>query len=115
GLVVLDDIEPADAGPYEWSPGQIDRGKPGSALSAWFPLPFGGPEQVILPGFHSSAENAFKKKGSTGNELFLSSLGLMATGARTVLISRWRTGGQMSFDLVREFMQETPNMAPADA
>ena len=39
----------------------------------------------------------------------------MASGARTVLLSRWRTGGQTSFDLVREFAQELPHTAPADA
>ena len=27
----------------------------------------------------------------------------MSTGVRTILISRWRPGGQSSFDLVREF------------
>ena len=30
-------------------------------------------------------------------------------------MSRWRTGGQTSFDLVREFVQELPHMAPSDA
>ncbi len=39
----------------------------------------------------------------------------MANGARTVLLSRWRTGGQTSFDLVREFAQELPRTSPADA
>ena len=39
----------------------------------------------------------------------------MASGARTVLLSRWRTGGQSSYDLVREFAQELPHTSPADA
>jgi len=39
----------------------------------------------------------------------------MANGARTVLVSRWRTGGQTSFDLVREFLQELPNSSASDA
>ncbi len=30
-------------------------------------------------------------------------------------MSRWRTGGQTSFDLVREFTQELPRTSPADA
>jgi CHAT domain-containing protein len=47
--------------------------------------------------------------------MFLSVCGLMATGARTLLISRWRTGGQSSLDLVREFAQELPQSSPADA
>ena len=32
-----------------------------------------------------------------------------------MLLSRWRTGGQTSFDLVREFVQELPNSSPSDA
>ena len=39
----------------------------------------------------------------------------MSSGARTILLSRWRTGGQSSFDLVREFAQELPHTSPADA
>jgi hypothetical protein len=45
----------------------------------------------------------------------MSITGLMATGARTVLISRWRPGGQSSIDLVREFAQELPHTTAADA
>jgi hypothetical protein len=114
-LVVLDDIEPNDSGPYEWSPGQLDRGRPGSQLSSWLTLPWGGPSCVVLPGFHSHAENAMKKGSSAGNELFLATCGLMATGTETILISRWRPGGQISFDLVREFVQELPSVPPVDA
>jgi hypothetical protein len=47
--------------------------------------------------------------------LFLSLCGLMSTGARTILISRWRTGGQTSLGLVREFAQELPHISPAEA
>jgi hypothetical protein len=39
----------------------------------------------------------------------------MSCGARTILLSRWRTGGQSSFDLVREFAQELPHTSPSDA
>ena len=39
----------------------------------------------------------------------------MSTGVRTILISRWRPGGQSSFDLVREFAQELPHESPAAA
>ena len=39
----------------------------------------------------------------------------MANGSRTLLLSRWRTGGQSSFDLVREFVQELPHTSPSEA
>jgi hypothetical protein len=39
---------------------------------------------------------------------------MMATGARTVLLSRWRTGGRTNLDLVREYARELPE-GPAAA
>ena len=114
---MLDDLALSDRDPFGWAPASIDRGKPGALLSDWLQLPWGGPDVVILPGFHTPAEDAMKRVGRNlpGNDLFLSVCGLMANGARTVLLSRWRSGGQTSFDLVREFAQELPNTTPADA
>jgi len=114
GLIVLDDVE-AGEGPYDWSPVQIDRGRPGSSLESWLSLPWGGPDHVILPAFHTLAESGMRKTTAAGNDLFLSLCGLMSSGVRTVLISRWRTGGQTSIDLVREFAQELPHAGPAEA
>ena len=39
----------------------------------------------------------------------------MSTGARTIVLSRWRPGGQTSVDIIREFVQELPHTTPADA
>lgn len=114
GLIVLDDIEPT-SGAYDWSPAQLDRGKPGGSLGSWFALPWGGPEQIILPGFHTGAESGLRKSQAAGEDLFLSLCGLMSSGARTILLSRWRTGGQSSVELVREFAQELSHTAPAEA
>jgi tetratricopeptide (TPR) repeat protein len=119
-LVVYTEITPPRNNVYEWTPVQLDHGLPGSQLAQWFSLPIGGPDQVVLPGFRTSAEfylDPAKNKGLdvSGSDLFLSVCGLMGTGARTVLISRWRTGGQNSFDLVREFVQELPFTTADDA
>jgi hypothetical protein len=111
-LIVLDDIEPAE--PYDWSPLQVDR-KTGDTLAGWFALPFGGPERVILPGYHTAAESGARKGKTNGEEMFLALCGLMSAGARTILISRWRPAGQTSLELVREFAQELPNTTAADA
>ncbi|MFV2068652.1 MAG: tetratricopeptide repeat protein, partial [Pirellulales bacterium] len=114
-LIVLDDIE--SAGPYDWAPIRLDHPESVGALRNWFRLPWGGPRQILLPGFHTAAESSLKRNRSqaSGQELFLSICGLMSCGARTVLLSRWRTGGQSSFDLVREFVQELPHTRAADA
>jgi hypothetical protein len=117
-LVVLSDIPTADTGPYAWSPTPTERATGATgALAAWFALPWGSPEEIYLPGFHTAAETSLKKpgKGLPGTEVFLSVCGLMANGARTVLLTRWRTGGQSSLDLVREFAQELPHASAANA
>ncbi len=113
-VVILHDMVDRARGPYDWSPLQIDRGKAGGTLDSWIALPWGAPQQVVMPGFHTAAEDGLKRR-STGNELFLTVTGLMATGTRTILLSRWRTGGQTSYDLVREFTQELPYSVAADA
>jgi hypothetical protein len=115
GLIVLDEISGADDDPYDWSPLGHDH-KNAGALANWFALPWGGPDFIILPSYHTAAERAMKKQSADpGNEIFLSVCGLMANGARTILLSRWRTGGQSSVDLVREFVQELPHTSAAEA
>lgn len=113
-LIVLDDIEDSERGPYDWAPTRYDAGKPMSALSAYATLPWAGPQQVVLPGYHTPVARGLKG-GGTGDEVFLSVMGLMASGSRTILISRWRTGGQTSYDLIREFVQELPHTSAANA
>jgi CHAT domain-containing protein len=39
----------------------------------------------------------------------------MASGAQTVLVSRWRTGGQTNLNLVREFLQELGKVPASEA
>jgi hypothetical protein len=116
-LIVLDDLADADAGPLGWSPLPLDHGKQGGTLADWLTLPWGGPTEIVLPGFHTEAEESLRRiaRLNPGNEIFLSVCSLMARGANTILLSRWRTGGQTSLDLAREFSQELPHTTPADA
>jgi hypothetical protein len=113
-LVVWDDMEDTVRGPYAFAPMQIDAGKPGSLLGDWLMLPWNAPDEVIFPGFHTAAEESLGKAGmASGNELFLSACALMASGNDTVLLSRWRTGGQNSVDLIREYLQTSAHAAPS--
>jgi CHAT domain-containing protein len=116
-LIVLDDLANSEQDPYGWAVAPIDRGKAGATLSDWLALPWGGPDVVILPGFHTAAENGLKNfnRKAPGSEIFLGVCGLMANGSRTLLLSRWRSGGQTSFDLVREFAQELPDASASEA
>jgi len=116
-LIVLDDLTLSTRQPYGWTPMPLDNGKPGNLLADWLWLPWGAPREIILPGYHTTAEDSLKRLDRTapGREIFLSACGLMASGCRTVLLSRWRTGGRTSYELVREFAQELPHIAPSEA
>ncbi len=115
-LVVYDDLTLSDQAPLGWSPIPLERAKANGTLADWMGLPWGSPELMVLPGYHTLAENPKRGvHGVPGHELFLSVCGMLATGSRTILLSRWRSGGQSSYDLVREFLQELPHTAPADA
>jgi len=119
-LVVLDDITLNRNDALDWSPLPRPRGKGSDSLADWMGLPLEGPERVVVTGLPTAAETSLKgpRRGegmsaAPGNELFQSVCALMASGARTVLVSRWRTGGQMNLQLVREFVQELEH-SPAD-
>lgn len=114
-LVVFDDVPLSPA--YAWAPLPMDKGPATGSLSQWMSLPCKGPETICLPGFHTAAESALKGQSwqEAGYDLFYPICGLMASGARTVLISRWRPGGQTSYDLVREFVRETSHATASDA
>ncbi|MCE9608568.1 MAG: CHAT domain-containing protein, partial [Planctomycetia bacterium] len=116
-MITFADIVPSPNGPLGAAPMTGDKNSIGGTLGDWVRLPWQGPEQIALPGFHSAAENSLKKASPLdyGNDLFLTVTNLMASGARTILISRWRPGGRTAFDLVREFMQELPYVSATKA
>jgi hypothetical protein len=121
-LVAFDDIEMDSSAPSGWSALPTARGGGRDALSAWIALPYGGPQQVVLTGFATAAEQGLKssrrssgRASRSGSEIFQSLCSLMADGGRTILITRWRTGGGTNFDLVREFMRELPNVPATEA
>jgi tetratricopeptide (TPR) repeat protein len=116
-LIVYADITPSTNGPLQWAPLTGEKSGQGGSLNEWLRLPLDGPEQIALPGFHTAAEAGLKKlqMADAGNELFQATTGLMASGARTILITRWRPAGRTSFDLVREFMQELPYVSASQA
>lgn len=122
-LVVLEDTPSSRTGePLAWTPFSSDKQKLNFPISSWLMLPWGGPQLIVLPGFHTAAENSLKASGgaaaktiTNGDDLFLSSMVFEACGAKTILISRWRTGGRASYDLVGEFLKNYQTMTAADA
>ena len=121
-LIVCHEV-PATGEAYHWSPIPLPTKDAGAELIDWMALPWGGPDEAFFLGYHHApgghSHNGKTDKGQTATEpvsdLFLSLCGMMATGSRTVLISRWRTGGQTNYDLLREFAKELPQATAAAA
>jgi tetratricopeptide (TPR) repeat protein len=122
-LVVLDDIpQPSNGLPLAWSPFGNDRAKMTQPISTWLNLPWGGPQLVVLPAFHTPAESALKASNRSkttvipnGDDLFLTAMALEACGAKTILISRWRTGGRASLDLTENFLKNLDKLPASEA
>lgn len=120
-LVNLDSFAPnADLGE---APTLLPRAKGASkdAMNAWVRLPAVGPEQIVLTGVSTEAEQGLKpskrnsRAAAPGSEMFQSLCSMMAGGARTILMTRWRTSGRTNFDLVREFAHESAQSPAAAA
>lgn len=113
-LIVLSEIVGNNPNTYNWIPFLANKQKTANSILQWVRLPWGAPRLIILPGFRSGAENALKSN-IDGNEFFFSILSMQASGADTILISRWRTGGRSSYDLVNFFMENIRSMDYASA
>ena len=111
-LLVLDDVKANSAQPLQWSLIPTREANSSATLESWFAPPWGGPQLILLPGFHTAAESALKG-ASDGHDLFLTATAMIANGTRTALISRWRNGGQTTYDLLQEFLQELTHTTPA--
>ncbi|MEX0866216.1 MAG: CHAT domain-containing protein [Pirellulales bacterium] len=118
-VIVFADLPMIETDGADFYPLLLDQGKPGGTLRDWLGLPFGGPEIVVLPGFHTPAESSLKRMprgvARPGDEVYLTVMNLMASGARTVLLSRWRVGGNSTYQLVTELIAELPNTSAQDA
>lgn len=62
----------------------------------------------------SGAEGAAAMPPGMGDEVFLATCALAASGTRTVLLARWPNAGRTGTDLLRELTQELPHV-PASA
>jgi hypothetical protein len=120
GLVVLDNVESDRITAAGWLP--RGRGAAADAADAIVTMPYGGPERIVITGLATAAEQGLKapRRGAVrivrpGDEVFQAVCGMMANGARTILLSRWRTSGRTNLGLVREFVQELAHATATDA
>ena len=110
------------ASPYAWQPAPLTRS--GGMLADWIRLAGEAPQRLVLGEVHTAAENALKsgrRERSTatpppaGTEMFHATCGLLVSGVRTALISRWTTQGLTHQNLLREFAAEVPHVAAPEA
>ncbi|MFM7289852.1 MAG: hypothetical protein ACKO6B_01305 [Planctomycetia bacterium] len=82
-------------------------GRPAMTFGDWLSPPGKRPRCVVLPGFQSAMAGGLSRlPARPGEDLFLALTDLVVAGGRTALVSRWRTGGKASIDLVEEFLRD---------
>lgn len=47
-----------------------------------------------------------KDNSALGSDIFMAVTDLLASGARTAIVSRWRMGGKITVDLIEEFLRD---------
>jgi tetratricopeptide (TPR) repeat protein len=86
------------------------QGRAGMTLADWLVSPPKRPQRVVLPGLQTAMGNGLQAVPTRpGHDVFLTATDFLAAGASTVLMTRWRNGGGVTNELVREFMQEASN------
>ena len=122
--VSLVDAQLDPESPYGLSVLSIDRNADRGSVAQWMTLPVAGPERIVLANLSTAAETGLKPRRRSsrdrdplppGREMFHATCGMMASGAQTVLLTRWRTGGQTHRELLSEFVREVPHMPAGEA
>lgn len=113
GLAVLDDVGGSTASAVAAVvPPAAGRG--GITLTDWLAPPTKRPALVLLPGMQSAFARGLDK-GSLpprpGDDLFMPAVDLLAAGARTAVLARWRVGGRTTADLMMEFVRDATLVA----
>lgn len=105
-LVVLDEVA-GDAASSARPLLSAPTGKPVVSFAEWLAPPAKRPRCLVLPGFQSAAAGGLAKPPARpGNELFQATTDLIAAGGRTMVVSRWRLGGETCVDLIEEFLRD---------
>jgi len=105
-LVLFDEL--GGDGPIAGRPLAVGvGGKIAMTFGEWCAPPPKRPQVVVVPGLQTEmADGLNRVPARPGEDLFLAATDLLAAGARTVVLSRWRVGGEMSVDLVDEFLRD---------
>ncbi|MFM9059565.1 MAG: CHAT domain-containing protein [Planctomycetaceae bacterium] len=89
-------------------------GRGGLTFADWIAPPPKRARVVVVPGLQTALADGLKEKSlpsRPGDDVFLPATDLLAAGAHTAVVSRWRVGGGTCVDLMTEFVREAT--APA--
>jgi tetratricopeptide (TPR) repeat protein len=105
-LVVFDEL--AGDGPVAtWPFLPLGAGKGTLTFGDWLAPPLKRPQRVLLPGLQTAVAGGLEKvPARPGDDVFFATTDLLAAGARTAVVSRWRMGGKTCTDLMTEFLRE---------
>ena len=91
-------------------------GHSGMRFDDWLGSPLKRPGRILLPGLQTAMAGGLDKVPTNpGEDIFVAATDLLAAGAHTALVSRWRMGGRTCIDLVAEFMRDQELRAGTDA
>lgn len=108
-LIVLQDMTGTQMASYDWD---VIPGRRGSSLNQWMKIPWSNCDIICLPGYRTGIDSGLKQHAA-GNEIFLTTVGMLASGSRTVALSRWRVGGESTYKLMGEFLEKSRDL-PVD-
>jgi len=112
-VIVWSTIDASKSNGWNLAPMQYDSGRSGSSLGEWMNLSWNDVDLLVLPGFDSLISS--NRRNATGNDIFLTVCGLMASGNQSILLSRWPVGGQTALNFTREFAIESLHVSPLEA
>ena len=114
-LAVFDEL--GGEGPVAaWPLVPLGTGRGALHFHDWLAPPLKRPQRVLLPGLQTAEAGGLEKvPARAGEDVFLAATDLLAAGARTVVLSRWRTGGKSCLDLMTEFLREIAVAEPPAA
>jgi tetratricopeptide (TPR) repeat protein len=88
-------------------------GKGGLTFADWLAPPLKRPRLVLLPGLQTAVADGLDKRlpARPGDDVFVAATDLLAAGAGTALVSRWRAGGAIGTALMTEFLRDATGAA----
>lgn len=90
---------------------QFGRGKQ-ATLGSWLSSPKASPAAVVLPGLTTAAPSGTL---GSGNELFLPACGMLLSGTRSAMLSRWPVGGKSTAAILERYLEDSQSESASTA